>query len=246
MHRSLAFTFALLCGTTALARGPLVCKGSQDIKLEGQTINATKDAVTVKGACDLKLIDCRVIAGRHAINVRGSGDVRLLRTTVQGGKTAIRIEGAGTVYAKKSTIIGRIQKKGSGDFKDEGGNTLRGRPSAEAPPPAAKGAAAQIRCSSNQRLVLAGRKIKASGAAVHASDNCKLMLRDSELDGEVGLVVSENARVVLHRCKVHGRKAALEISGNAEVSAQKSEISGAIRKRENGRFKNEGGNKIKR
>lgn len=231
-------------GAPANARGPLVCKGSQDIKLKGQTINATKDAVTVKGSCDVTLIDCKVIAGRHAINVRGSGDVRLLRTTVQGGKTALRIEGSGTVYAKKSTIIGRIQKKGSGDFKDEGGNTMRGRPSAEAAPPAAKGTSGKINCSSNQSLVLSGRKVKAAGTAVRASDNCKLTLRDCALEGKIAIVASDNARVVLRRCKVRGSKAAMQISGNAEVSAKKSEFHGAIRRSENGRFKNEGGNKL--
>ncbi|MBW2734779.1 MAG: right-handed parallel beta-helix repeat-containing protein [Deltaproteobacteria bacterium] len=231
--------------TGADARGPLVCKGSQNIKLKGQEINAAKDAITVKGACDITLIDCRVTAGRHAINVRGSGDIRLLRTTVQGGKTALRIEGSGTVYAKKSTIIGRIQKKGAGDFKDQGGNTLRGRPSAEASPKG-KTRKGKIVCGTNQRLVISGRKINVSGTAVHVRDNCNLTLRDCELIGKIGVVVSDNGQVALRRCKVRGTQAALKLSGNAEVSAKKSEIQGAIRRSGNARFKNAGGNTIKR
>ncbi|MBW2734452.1 MAG: hypothetical protein JRH20_18855, partial [Deltaproteobacteria bacterium] len=46
-QKTLSAIIALLLATFATgadARGPLVCKGSQNIKLKGQEINAAKDA----------------------------------------------------------------------------------------------------------------------------------------------------------------------------------------------------------
>jgi len=47
-----------------------------------------------------------------------------VRSLIQGGQGALEIVGNGDVHATGSTLRGGIRRTGSGDFHDDGSNTV--------------------------------------------------------------------------------------------------------------------------
>ena len=103
----------------------IVCSGAEDIRIENRQLEFAQDGIVVMGACDIVIVNSTISAGRHALVVTGSGDIVLENSTVVGGAAAAIITGSGDVTARGSSMVGGIQVTGSGDFNDEGGNSLQ-------------------------------------------------------------------------------------------------------------------------
>ena len=114
-------------------------------------------------------------------------------------------------------------------------------PPASAPPAPAEGATAPatahpprtdhapIVCGGQEAVRLEAIAIRApEGAAVTASGNCSVHIRDCTLEAATGVVASGNARVVLEGCIVHGTVHAVQASGNARVKIPSTRFEGPL------------------
>ena len=126
------------------ARGAVVCKGTNDITLDGQEITG-KVGVEVRGACNITIKNSVIKTKKLGALIQGSGDITLINTVVQSrgaglkiqgsgditlvdsevvGKPALVIQGSGDISAKGTTINKGIKITGTGEFEDKGGNTI--------------------------------------------------------------------------------------------------------------------------
>jgi len=102
--------------------GPFVCRGTKNIRISNCLIRAKENAITVTKGCSLTIDRCWLFAGQNAVETQSDGVVKIRRSYIEGRRAAVVIRGKGDVRAKGSTFNGRVQKRGKGNFQDEGGN----------------------------------------------------------------------------------------------------------------------------
>ena len=103
---------------------PVVCKGTENIRLEKVKIVTGRVAITASESCDVVIVDSEISADSVAILIKGDGetDIDIRNSVIKGGEAAYVIQGAGDIAAKNTKFIGgRLQ--GNGTFQDGGGNT---------------------------------------------------------------------------------------------------------------------------
>jgi hypothetical protein len=103
----------------------------------------------------------------------------------------------------------------------------------EAPPapptPPDPGSRAGIVCTGQQELRLEGKVIDTPGAAIAASDQCRLTIVHGRLrGGDVGVRASGSARVVVEDTMVQGGRRAISISDHAVIETRGTAWTGGI------------------
>lgn len=97
--------------------------GSCDIVIKNSVIKAGKHGLLIEGSGDIEVVNSTIEGGISAITIRGSGDISLTGTKVAGKKAALTIDGSGDIEAKDTHFRGRKVIRGTGEYKDRGGNT---------------------------------------------------------------------------------------------------------------------------
>lgn len=125
-------------------RKPITCEGTKDVVLDKVIIEAEGPAVTILGSCDVTIKNSVIRTTGSAVVINASGDVTIIDSTVESkdtallirgsgdidvrgsqitGATAARIDGSGDLVARDSRFRGRKVIRGTGEYKDSGGNT---------------------------------------------------------------------------------------------------------------------------
>jgi hypothetical protein len=125
-------------------RKPVTCEGTKDVVLDKVIIEADGPAVTVTGSCDVTIKNSVIRTTGSAIVIKGSGDVTIIDSTVESkgtalliqgsgdidvrgsqitGATAARLDGSGDLVARDSRFRGKKTIRGTGEYKNSGGNT---------------------------------------------------------------------------------------------------------------------------
>lgn len=125
-------------------RKPVTCTNTDDIVLDKVLIESSGPAATVMGSCDITIKNSVIRTTGSAIVIRGSGDVTIIDSTVESktvavhvegsgdfdvrdsritGEVSVQIDGSGDVSAKSTRFRGKKVVRGTGEYKDEGGNT---------------------------------------------------------------------------------------------------------------------------
>ncbi len=225
-------------------RGPVQCRGNQDIVLSNVKI-VSKIAVNAHGSCDIVIRNSHIEGSIKAVDAHGSSNVRIVNSVVRSRGLALHVHGSTDVHLKNTRVEGRIRKHGNGDLSDEGGNHYRrGKPGAKpskpskpakpakpAKPPAGKlKPRSPLTCANGQVRTLSRVSIDTSRTAIDVRGGCTLVIRDSVIKaGNTGLRVSGGGTVRIFGSTIRGKKHALDMSGGATVYAKSTKFQGNIR-----------------
>lgn len=92
---------------------PIVCAGSEDIVLDGVSIEG-EVAVHASGSCNVVLTNCTLRASHTAIVAAGSADVQLRGCNV-AAPVAVDAAGSADVAIAGSNVQGEVRAAGSAD-----------------------------------------------------------------------------------------------------------------------------------
>lgn len=111
-----------LAGLTEM--GAVECHGAESRVIENASIQASGTAVAAHGSCNL-VVRYSVIRGAQAgVEAHGSANVTIESCTIEA-PTALAMHGSANVLVKNTQVIGRVDKHGSANFTDGGGNTWK-------------------------------------------------------------------------------------------------------------------------
>lgn len=88
-----------------------------------------------------------------------------------------------------------------------------------------------VTCGMNQRLEIVGKTFTGSGTLVTGNINCKLLIKDCQLTGDVVVEAEHLIEVTIENSTLVGRDAALKLGSNSKVKATRNSV---IRGREAG------------
>ncbi len=102
---------------------PVVCRGQDDMKLDGVLLRVDDVAVVAGGDCDLRISNSHII-GATAIQADLNATIRISNSVIEG-PVALQLSGNSTAAVRSTTVRSRVQKRGSADLRDEGGNVWK-------------------------------------------------------------------------------------------------------------------------
>jgi len=119
---------SLISGTCGrdpyVARQPLVCKGSERVVIDGQSIEDRDITIDARGACEIVIKNSLIVSGKNAIKVVGSASITVDNSIIVGQDAVITQHGAGVLSAANSVFHGKIDTVGAFQYIDRGGNVF--------------------------------------------------------------------------------------------------------------------------
>lgn len=100
---------------------PIICEGARLLHVDGRDLSVADDAIIARDGCEIHLTNSRIDSSRTAIVVRNAR-VHISNSEVRGSFRSLDIDDGGQVYARLSRFTGVLNRQGSGDFRDLGGN----------------------------------------------------------------------------------------------------------------------------
>lgn len=109
------------------ATSALYCTGNQELVVEHRTIESDGPALVVEGNCDVFISDSTLVSMQGAaVVVRGNGEVVIEDSRLEGAIAALEYSGNSEIDARNSQFSGKVVNRGgSADFRDLGGNLFR-------------------------------------------------------------------------------------------------------------------------
>jgi hypothetical protein len=100
---------------------PIVCQGDRLMRIDGQTIEFTGDAVIAEKGCDLYISNARIRAGGVGIIAR-QARVHIVNSTIGGTRGSYEASEGAEIYVARSTFEGIGRRFDSATMNDLGGN----------------------------------------------------------------------------------------------------------------------------
>ena len=105
---------------------PIICQGDRLMRIDGETIEFTGDAVIAEKGCDLYISNARIRAGGVGIIAR-QARVHIVNSTIGGTRGSYEASQGAEIYVARSTFTGVGRRFDSATMNDLGGNYLRDR-----------------------------------------------------------------------------------------------------------------------
>jgi hypothetical protein len=100
---------------------PIVCQGDRLMRIDGETIEFTGDAVIAEKGCDLYISNARISAGGVGIIAR-QARVHIVNSTIGGVRGSYEASDGAEIYVARSTFTGIGRRFDSATMNDLGGN----------------------------------------------------------------------------------------------------------------------------
>jgi len=101
---------------------PIVCQGDRLMRIDGETIEFTGDAVIAEKGCDLYISNARIRAGGVGLIVR-QARVHIVNSSIGGTRGSYEASQGGQIYVARSTFTGIGRRFDSATMNDLGDNT---------------------------------------------------------------------------------------------------------------------------
>jgi hypothetical protein len=100
---------------------PIVCQGDRLMRIDGETIEFSGDAVIAEKGCDLYISNARIRAGGVGIIAR-QARVHIVNSTIGGTRGSYEASEGAEIYVARSTFTGVGRRFDSATMNDLGGN----------------------------------------------------------------------------------------------------------------------------
>ncbi|HEU4778413.1 MAG TPA: hypothetical protein VFS58_00885 [Steroidobacteraceae bacterium] len=101
---------------------PIICQGNRLMRIDGETIEFSGDAVIAEKGCDLYISNARIIAGGVGIIAR-QARVHIVNSTIGGTRGSYEASQGAEIYVARSTFTGIGRRFDSATMNDLGGNS---------------------------------------------------------------------------------------------------------------------------
>lgn len=99
----------------------IICEGPRLLQVDGRTLSVAGDAIVARDGCEIHITNSRIDASRIGVSVTGAS-VHISNSTVTGSFRSLDIADGGKVFARSTEFNGLVQRRGSGELADLGGN----------------------------------------------------------------------------------------------------------------------------
>lgn len=106
---------------------PIICQGNRLMRIDGETIEFTGDAIVAERGCDLYISNARIRAGGVGIIARQQARVHIVNSTIGGTRGSYEASDGAEIYVARSTFTGVGRRFAGGSMTDLGGNSYRSR-----------------------------------------------------------------------------------------------------------------------
>jgi hypothetical protein len=103
---------------------PIICQGDRLMRIDGETIEFTGDAVIAEKGCDLYISNARIRAGGVGIIAR-QARVHIVNSTIGGSRGSYEASDGAEIYVASSTFTGIGRRFDSATMNDLGGNAYQ-------------------------------------------------------------------------------------------------------------------------
>jgi len=100
---------------------PIVCQGDRLMRIDGETIEFTGDAVIAENGCDLYISNASIRAGGVGIIAR-QARVHIVNSTIGGSRGSYEASEGAEIYVARSTFAGVGRRFDTATMNDLGGN----------------------------------------------------------------------------------------------------------------------------
>jgi hypothetical protein len=100
---------------------PIVCQGDRLMRIDGETMEFTGDAVIAENGCDLYISNARIRAGGVGIIAR-QARVHIVNSTIGGSLGSYEASQGAEIYVARSTFAGVGRRFDTATMNDLGGN----------------------------------------------------------------------------------------------------------------------------
>jgi hypothetical protein len=100
---------------------PIICQGDRLMRIDGETIDFTGDAVIAENGCDLYISNARIRAGGVGIIAR-QARVHIVNSTIGGSLASYEASEGAKIYVASSTFTGVGRRFDTAEMNDLGGN----------------------------------------------------------------------------------------------------------------------------
>ena len=101
---------------------PIVCQGDRLMRIDGETIEFSGDAVIAEKGCDLYISNARISAGGVGIIAR-QARVHIVNSSIGGERGSYEASQGAEIYVARSTFTGVGRRFDSATMNDLGGNS---------------------------------------------------------------------------------------------------------------------------
>lgn len=101
---------------------PIICQGDRLMRIDGETIEFTGDAVIAERGCDLYISNARIRAGGVGIIAR-QARVHIANSTISGLRGSYEASEGAEIYVAQSTFTGVGRRFDGASMTDLGGNS---------------------------------------------------------------------------------------------------------------------------
>jgi hypothetical protein len=102
---------------------PIICQGNRLMRIDGETIEFTGDAVIAEKGCDLYITNARIRAGGVGIIARDQARVHIRNSVIGGTRGSYEASQGAEIYVASSTFEGIGRRFDGGQMTDLGGNS---------------------------------------------------------------------------------------------------------------------------
>jgi hypothetical protein len=106
---------------------PIICQGNRLMRIDGETLSFTGDAVIAEKGCDLYISNARIRAGGVGIIARQQARVHIVNSTIGGIRGSYEASDGAQIYVARSTFEGVGRRFDGGSMTDLGGNSYATR-----------------------------------------------------------------------------------------------------------------------
>jgi hypothetical protein len=103
---------------------PIICQGDRLMRIDGETIEFTGDALIVEKGCDLYISNTSIRAGGVGIIAR-QARVHIVNSSIGGTRGSYEASEGAEIYVARSTFTGVGRRFDSATMNDLGGNAYR-------------------------------------------------------------------------------------------------------------------------
>jgi uncharacterized Zn-binding protein involved in type VI secretion len=103
---------------------PIICQGDRLMRIDGETLEFTGDALIAEKGCDLYLINVRIRAGGVALIAR-QARVHIVNSTIGGTQASYEASQGAEIYIARSTLTGVGRRLDTATMNDLGGNDYK-------------------------------------------------------------------------------------------------------------------------
>ncbi len=101
---------------------PIICQGDRLMRIDGETIDFSGDAVIAEKGCDLYISNARIRAGGVGIIAR-QARVHIANSTISGARGSYEVSEGAEIYVAQSTFTGIGRRFDGASMTDLGGNS---------------------------------------------------------------------------------------------------------------------------